>query len=87
MSQLPVVDGNVVQAGRTVRPLTMRQQQFMDSTEAAQARSRLERMVADPAFNTEAITFVAKHMQYMCEHPKTSIDHYLSNLRLKTRVR
>jgi hypothetical protein len=75
---------------------TVSQQKFLDSEEAAQIRSALEKMVFDPLFNTKAQytagtnnswTFVEKHMQYLSEHPKLNPQHYLSNLRLMTRVK
>ena len=75
--------------------LTMRQQDFLESETGVEARQRLELMVGDLKFNTsagitgntESLTFVDKHMLYLCEHPKLSTEHYLANLRLKTRVR
>lgn len=75
---------------------TISQQKFLDSEEATAIRKTLERMVDDPCFNTEATytatlgegwSFVDKHMKYLSEHPKLNAQHYLSNLRLMTRIK
>jgi hypothetical protein len=70
-----------------MRP-TISQMKFLDSAEAAQIKSTLERMQADPQFCTEDYNntpFVEMHMTYLSDHPKLNPQHYLSNLRLKTR--
>ena len=75
---------------------TISQQKFLDSEEAIRIKTALEKMVDDPAFNTEPTyttgadpswSFVDKHMTYLSEHPKLSPQHYLSNLRLMTRLK
>lgn len=75
---------------------TISQQKFLDSAEAIEIKNALERMVADPCFNTEPTyttgadpswSFVDKHMTYLSEHPKLDPRHYLSNLRLMTRLK
>ncbi len=59
----------------------------------------LEAMVLDKSYNTESSyssnselypdnvqSFIDKHMNYINTHPDTNIEHYLSNLRLMTRI-
>lgn len=74
---------------------TLSQQKFLDSEEAASVRQALQSMVDDPCFNTElpytanpenTRSFVEKHMTYLSLHPKLNSQHYLSNLRLMTRI-
>lgn len=78
------------------KALTLQQQAFMKSEAGTEARSQLLRMVEDPAYNTQetyssgpelSTSFVDKHMLYLSERPKLSVQHYLSNLRLKTKLR
>ena len=75
---------------------TLSQQKFLDSDVATEVRAELERMEADNMYNTqpiyaatmvEAKTFVAKHMDYLCERPKLDPQQYLANLRLMTRIK
>lgn len=71
-------------------------QRFLDSEEAVEIRKTLKSMMADPAFNTKAmyspaaggeVPFVDKHMEYLSVHAGLNVEHYLSNLRLMTRIR
>jgi hypothetical protein len=71
-------------------------QRFLDSAEAIEIRVILKKMMTDPAFNTKSmysptaggdVLFVDKHMDYLSQHPTLNVSHYLSNLRLMTRVR
>lgn len=41
----------------------------------------------DASYPDHLIPFVAKHMRYLNTHPNVNPDHYLSNLRLMTRLR
>ncbi|HET9098358.1 MAG TPA: hypothetical protein VFN51_01955 [Candidatus Saccharimonadales bacterium] len=75
---------------------TLSQQAFFKSEEAAKARLQLQRMEADPLYNTQSIfspsykadcSFVDMHMNYLSEHLKTDVGQYLANLRLKTKIR
>lgn len=75
---------------------TLSQQKFLDSDAAHEIRAELIRMEADSAYNTQpmysasmvdAKSFVAKHMDYLCERPKLDPHQYLSNLRLMTRIK
>lgn len=70
-------------------------QKFFDSDEAKAVRILLEEMATDPAFNTQSVyaayssidvTFVERHMKYLGDHQKVSPKHYVSNLRLMTRI-
>lgn len=73
---------------------------FLETPEGMEAKQTLEAMTADPLYNTESsysanaviypdntMSFVDKHMEYMRSHPAMSPKHYISNLRLMTRVR
>lgn len=71
-------------------------QRFLDSKEANEIRFILKEMMTDPEFNTKAmyspaaggeVPFVDKHMEYLSQHTALNVSHYLSNLRLMTRVR
>ena len=76
--------------------LTLQQQAFMKTEEGRRVRTQLKVLASDPAYNTLGTyaagdapdtSFVDKHMLYLSEHPKLSTQHYLSNLRLKTKIR
>lgn len=73
---------------------------FTDSEEGVEVRQILKQMVLDDRYNTDSsysanseqypdnlIPFVDKHMNYLCAHPGTDPQHYISNLRLITRLR
>ena len=71
-------------------------QRFLDSEEAKEIRDILTSMMTDPEFNTKSmyspsaggdVLFVDKHMEYLSQHTTLNVNHYLSNLRLMTRVR
>ncbi len=84
-----------------VRPqplrINSRQQAFFDSEVATMAKSELKMMDKDPQYNTQGtfsarytsnlMPFVERHMKYLSEHPKLDAQHYLSNLKLMTRVK
>jgi hypothetical protein len=70
------------------------------SEEGLLIQETLRHMEHDTAFNTEAcysadtvnhpdsqISFADKHIKYLRSHPQVNPQHYLSNLRLMTRVR
>jgi hypothetical protein len=65
--------------GPTVKRLTMQQQAFFTSEAGMKAKLQLKSMVNNPASNT-------RHLLYLSEHPKLNTQHYLSNLRLKTKI-
>ena len=71
-------------------------QRFLDSKEANEIRDILKEMMNDPEFNTKSmysstaggdVLFVDKHIEYLSQHTSLNVSHYLSNLRLMTRVR
>jgi len=71
-------------------------QRFLDSKEALLIRDTLMNMMTDPEFNTRSmyspaaggdVLFVDKHMEYLSQHTTLNVEHYLSNLRLMTRIR
>ena len=70
-------------------------QRFLDSDEAKEIRVILEEMMTDANFNTKSmyssaaggdVLFVDKHMEYLSQHTTLNVSHYLSNLRLMTRI-
>jgi len=73
---------------------------FVESAEGLEIAQILAQMMTDDAYNTEAsysanselypdnlIPFDHKHMNYLSSHPMTDPRHYMSNLRLMTRVK
>lgn len=81
-------------------PTQKKRSDFITSEEGAAARDRLRAMSKDPIYQTGAsysanaqlhpdhlITFVDKHMAYLCAHPALDVEQYLSNLRLVTRLK
>ncbi len=70
--------------------------QFLTSEEALYAKSQLDAMMADPLYNTRAsyvagqaedMSFADTHLGYLSNHPQIKVREYLSNLRLKTKLR
>ncbi|HTE58640.1 MAG TPA: hypothetical protein VK694_07940 [Verrucomicrobiae bacterium] len=72
----------------------------MNSEEGLESKRVLRQMDADTAYNTQPtyssntklypdnlIPFVDKHMDYLCSHPATDPQHYISNLRLISRLK
>lgn len=73
---------------------------FITSEEGIRATAVLNSMVLDGAYITEPsfsadsekytdnlIPFIDKHLAYLRSHPATNPEHYLSNLKLMTRIR
>lgn len=73
---------------------------FYDSEEGLEIKRTLQLMDSDSTYNTVAsysadavrylnnlMPFVDKHMEYLNVHPATNARQYISNLRLKTRIR
>ncbi len=73
---------------------------LFETEEGLEVQESLKAMAKNKMYNTESsysanselypdnlIPFVAKHMEYLRTHPATDPQHYLSNLRLMTRVR
>lgn len=75
--------------------LTLRQQQFFSSDKANQVRIQLNLIVKNSKYNTspstlgnlEGLSFVDKHLLYLSLHPNLDIWGYLSNLRVKIKLR
>lgn len=79
---------------------TVKKSNFHESDEGLEAREILVAMVEDNSYNTPTtyctnedlypdhrMSFVDQHMEYLRSHPSVSTKHYLSNLRLRTRIR
>ncbi|QQS19455.1 hypothetical protein IPL85_04195 [Candidatus Saccharibacteria bacterium] len=73
---------------------------FLQSEEGKIFCRKLQAMLEDEAFTTtssynpnaeiypdHSMSFVDKHVAYLCAHPGITAEQYLSNLRLKTRIR
>ncbi|MET1033219.1 MAG: hypothetical protein ABWX94_01850 [Candidatus Saccharimonadales bacterium] len=73
---------------------------FYASDEGVEIKQTLQHMESDVSYNTVSsysanavryldniIPFVDKHMEYLNVHPATDARQYISNLRLKTRIR
>lgn len=71
---------------------------FLASDQATWAREQLQLMVEDSQYNTPSkpsytypdtgnISFIEWHIMYLCEHLQITPQDYLSNLRLKTKIR
>ena len=81
-------------------PAVKKRANFFESEEGVQVRQTLLNMVENGEYHTVAsysanaiiypdnvISFVDKHMKYLSEHQAVNVDHYLSNLRLMTRIK
>lgn len=77
-----------------------RKEDFFTTEVGIEIRNMLQAMNRDESYNTESgyssnselypdhlIPFVEKHMDYIRNHPSTDPHHYLSNLRLMTKIR
>jgi pyrroloquinoline quinone (PQQ) biosynthesis protein C len=73
---------------------------FAESEQGVAAEKTLRALEEDAGYTTATcysshteqypdnrMPFVDKHMTYLSNHPATDVQHYLSNLRLMTRVR
>lgn len=80
-------------------PIVRKRGSFISEDEATETEAILNEMVSDKAFITEdgystntelypdkVIPFVDKHMHYLRTHA-VNPQHYVSNLRLMTRIR
>lgn len=79
---------------------TKKKEDFLTSDEGLSCRTILENMVADNAFHTapsftvdignfpdNQMSFVTTHMTYLAKHSEVNPRHYISNLRLRSRIR
>ncbi len=73
---------------------------FFATEEGHKIKEQLHRMSEDESYTTgssyiantalypdNSISFVDKHVRYLKAHPSVNPQHYVSNLRLMTRVR
>ena len=81
-------------------PTYSKRPDFITSEKGIMAATALNLMVLDSGYTTEPsfsvdsekyadnlMPFTDKHLTYLQNNPTTNLDHYLSNLKLKTRVR
>jgi hypothetical protein len=81
-------------------PTIKKKSDFFDTQEGIEVEQALRAMAADSAFSTESsysansvtypdnlIPFVDKHMNYLKQHQNVNPRHYLSNLRLMTKIK
>ena len=81
-------------------PTLKKRTNFFETDEGAEIERILLQMEADTKYNTETsystnaemypdhqMPFVDKHKIFLSTHPTTDPQHYISNLRLMTRVR
>jgi hypothetical protein len=76
---------------------TQRAQEFLVSSEGLAAYAALVEMESNAGYKTLAtysprsenghLSFIDKHMGYLCTHLGVNADQYVSNLRLITKVR
>ena len=71
-------------------------QKYLESEVAQEVYKELQAMAESPAYKTESsyspssierTSFVDKHMKYLSMHQKLDYRHYISNLKLMTKVR
>lgn len=73
---------------------------FFESPEGLEIVETLKVMAKDTSYNTKSgysanntlypdnvMTFVDKHVNYLIKHPTMDPHHYISNLRLMTRIK
>lgn len=73
---------------------------FLTTAEGVVFVQSLQKMLEDNAYNTQpgytsntelypdnSIPFIKQHIEYITNHPAVDPQHYLSNLRIMTRVR
>lgn len=81
-------------------PTSKKRTNFLESEAGDAIRKKLKAMEADEQYNTPVsysasapnlpdnkISFTRKHMQYLSKHRDLDPEHYIANLRLKTRTR
>lgn len=73
---------------------SLKTKQFLDSDQASEVRRELNRMMKDPAYNTQPkysalakgnVPFADRHIAYLSLHLEINPNQYLSNLRLITK--
>lgn len=81
-------------------PVVKRRQDFATSEEGIWVAEILNAMVLDSAYMTKSsfsadsehypdnlMPFTDKHMQYLLKHPDTDAKHYISNLKMISKIR
>lgn len=78
-------------------PTVKRKTDFFTTQEGAEIEAELRRMAADSNYKTDPsysanaddhlISFVEKHKHYLMQHQSLDPRHYLSNLKLMTKIR
>ena len=76
---------------------TQKAKDFLNSLEGAEAYANLVKMENDagyktissysPASEDGVLTFIDKHMNYLCSHTGVNATQYVSNLKLITKIR
>lgn len=75
--------------------MSMKTKEFLSSQEAVEIRNELTRMMNDAGYNTRPkysalakgeVLFVDKHITYLSLHLDVNPSHYMSNLRLITKI-
>lgn len=74
--------------------VTYAQKRFYDSDRCKQARKLLQTLVDSPEYNTNPPSFimgptpfVERHLNHISKHPRTSLEGYMSNLKLMTSLK
>lgn len=69
------------------------QKRFQASELCYEARKQLQALDSNPKYNTDCsrfkqrpFNFVDRHLYYLSMHPNTSLDGYISNLKLMTKI-
>lgn len=81
-------------------PTQKKKRDFLTSEEGIWAAQVLNAMVLDDAYKTDPsfcadtdtypdnlISFPDKHMRYLQNHANTNVEHYVSNLKIMTKLR
>jgi hypothetical protein len=78
-------------------PMLKRKSDFFTTDEGVEIEAELRKMAADQSYKTESsysvnstdnqITFVDRHKNYLMQHQNLDPRHYLSNLKLMTKIR
>lgn len=76
--------------------IATRSKEFLKSEEGLNVRDELRKMVKSKQYNTKSIystldengiSFVDRHLKYIIQYPNLNCAHYISNLKLKTKLK
>ena len=75
--------------------VNQRKTKYLETEEGISAKVQLEQMARSPLYNTrssyspssDGLTFVDKHLAYLCQHNYLHADEYIGNLKLMTKQR